>query len=123
MTSKDRRAPRHLYKIGSEPDARFSLANERTFLAWIRTSLALVVSGVAVVALGEDASLGSATGIGLVLILLGAISSLGGYFDWLAAEKSLRLGRALPGQLLGVFIAFSIVILVIGGTVYEFIVR
>jgi putative membrane protein len=31
----------------SDPDYRFSLANERTFLAWIRTALALVAGGVA----------------------------------------------------------------------------
>jgi putative membrane protein len=35
------RFPRWVYGAGDEPDARFSLANERTFLAWIRTSLAL----------------------------------------------------------------------------------
>lgn len=34
---------------GEEPDYRFTLANERTFLAWIRTALALIAGGVAVV--------------------------------------------------------------------------
>jgi putative membrane protein len=33
---------------GTEPDPRFSFANERTFLAWSRTALALVVAGLAV---------------------------------------------------------------------------
>lgn len=33
---------------GTEPDYRFTLANERTFLAWIRTALALIAGGVAV---------------------------------------------------------------------------
>ena len=33
---------------GSEPDARFTFANERTFLAWNRTALALVVAGLAI---------------------------------------------------------------------------
>ena len=32
---------------GEEPDPRFSLANERTFLAWIRTSIALIAGGLA----------------------------------------------------------------------------
>ncbi len=36
---------------GSEPDARFTFANERTFLAWSRTALALVVAGLAVIQL------------------------------------------------------------------------
>ena len=43
----DRRFPRRLYGVGTEPDPRYSLANERTFLAWIRTSLTLMAAGVA----------------------------------------------------------------------------
>jgi putative membrane protein len=31
---------------GREPDYRFSLANERTFLAWLRTALSLLAAGV-----------------------------------------------------------------------------
>ena len=49
---RDRRFPRRVYGAGQEPDVRFSLANERTFLAWVRTSLALVAGGVALEALG-----------------------------------------------------------------------
>lgn len=52
MTGEPRRFPDGLYKRGSEPDARFSLANERTFLAWIRTALALIAGGVALDARG-----------------------------------------------------------------------
>ena len=32
---------------GKTPDYRFTLANERTFLAWIRTALALMAGAVA----------------------------------------------------------------------------
>jgi putative membrane protein len=42
------RFPRAVYDRGEEPDVRFSLANERTYLAWIRTSLALMATGVAI---------------------------------------------------------------------------
>ena len=45
------RFPRWVYGVGTEPDARFSLANERTFLAWVRTSLAFSAAGVALEAL------------------------------------------------------------------------
>ena len=47
-----RRRPESVYGVGSEPDARFSLANERTALAWLRTGLALVAGGVALTTLG-----------------------------------------------------------------------
>jgi putative membrane protein len=43
--------PSDIRAVGEEPDYRFTLANERTFLAWIRTSLALLAGGVAVVQL------------------------------------------------------------------------
>ncbi|WP_143342795.1 YidH family protein, partial [Crossiella equi] len=47
------RWPERVYGVGEEPDPRFTLANERTFLAWIRTSLGLMAAGVAVEALGH----------------------------------------------------------------------
>ena len=47
---RDRRWPRAVYGVGTEPDPRFSFANERTFLAWIRTSLGFLAAGVAIAA-------------------------------------------------------------------------
>lgn len=44
--SADKRWPRSVFGVGDEPDARFTFANERTFLAWIRTSLALLAGAV-----------------------------------------------------------------------------
>jgi putative membrane protein len=43
---RTRRSPQSVYGIGAEPDPRFSFANERTFLAWVCTSLALIAAGV-----------------------------------------------------------------------------
>lgn len=40
-----------LDQVGHDPDYRFSLANERTFLAWLRTALALLGGGVALASL------------------------------------------------------------------------
>ncbi len=41
-----RRWPRRVYGVGVEPDPRFTFTNERTLLAWIRTSLALLATAV-----------------------------------------------------------------------------
>ena len=49
--SVDRRFPRSVYGEGEEPDPRFSLANERTFLAWLRTALAMYAAAFALEAL------------------------------------------------------------------------
>ena len=49
----DRRWPRQVYAVGSEPDPRFTFANERTFLAWIRTALGFLAAGVAIAAVAQ----------------------------------------------------------------------
>ena len=62
------RFPRWVFGAGDEPDARFTLANERTFLAWIRTSLALSAAGVALVAVELPVARGFRTASALVLV-------------------------------------------------------
>jgi putative membrane protein len=95
----------------AEPDARFTFANERTFLAWIRTALALVAAGLAIVQLlppfpgirwGRHA-------IGVPLILLGAVVAVSSYLEWHANQRALRRGaplrRSRLPQLLAAIIA------------------
>src|SRR5690625_7704897 len=53
LSRADGRRPASVYSVGSDPDARFSLANERTALAWLRTALALVAGGVALTTLAS----------------------------------------------------------------------
>ena len=43
----DNRVPKRVYAVGEEPDPRFSMANERTTLAWLRTAMALVGGAIA----------------------------------------------------------------------------
>lgn len=101
----DRRFPRRVYRAGWEPDPRFSLANERTFLAWIRTSLALVAAGVALEALdlpiAEDLRLASA----LVFIVLGLLAPAQAWLGWMATERALRQGHPLPAPRLSLVLA------------------
>jgi putative membrane protein len=82
-----------------EPDYRFSLANERTLLAWVRTALALDVAGLGVVRFAPP--LGGAGGrelVGGVLVLLGAVTAWSGYRRFLATDRAIRAGAALPAH-------------------------
>lgn len=97
----------------TEPDARFTFANERTFLAWHRTSLALVVAGLAIVQL-----LPPFTGIpigrhllALPLIILGGALSVGSYLEWTRHQQALRRGAALGRSVLPMLLAIAITLL------------
>ena len=108
-----RRQPR-LREVGTDPDYRFTLANERTFLAWIRTSLALIAAGAAVTSLlPELGTQGPRSALGLGLLLLGMTVAGASYRRWDRAERALRLGTALPPTPLTRLIAVGVVLLTI----------
>ncbi|WP_020015110.1 YidH family protein [Promicromonospora sukumoe] len=100
-----RRFPGSVFRVGSEPDARFSLANERTFLAWIRTSLALVAGGVALETLGLDMQPGLRLAASIVLIVSGTLLPLIAWAWWMRIERALRSGSPLPATIVGVVLA------------------
>jgi putative membrane protein len=80
-----------------QPDHRFTLANERTLLAWVRTALALDVGGLGVIRFAPEVGpTGGRETIGIALILLGAISASLGYRRWAATDRALRTGSPLP---------------------------
>ena len=96
----DHRWPRRVYATGSDPDPRFTFANERTFLAWIRTGLGFLAAGVAIAAvarwsdrLGLEIRLASA-----VLIICGLACGLGAFRRWMANERAMRLNEPLPSS-------------------------
>ncbi|MGZ4675139.1 MAG: YidH family protein [Acidimicrobiia bacterium] len=80
-----------------EPDARFTFANERTFLAWNRTALALIATGVAATQLLPkfDVEFGRRI-LGLPLIALGAALAITSYRFWQRNEQALRRQEPLP---------------------------
>jgi putative membrane protein len=97
----------------AEPDVRFTMANERTFLAWSRTSLALVVAGLGIAQLlppfggvpwGRSA-------IATPLILLGAALSVLSYLEWKANQRALRQGTPLPRTVLPRVLAITIAVI------------
>jgi putative membrane protein len=95
---------------GSEPDARFTFANERTFLAWSRTALALVVAGLGIVQLlppfprvpwGRHL-------IGVPLIVLGAVVASAGYLEWARNQRALGRGDPVPKSVMPTILTVTI---------------
>jgi putative membrane protein len=82
--------------VPDEPDPRFLLANERTFLAWNRTGLALVGGGLAAGQLLDFDSLIAELAVSLPPIALGAALALLSYRRWQANDRALRHGEPLP---------------------------
>lgn len=89
--------PADIRSVGEDPDYRFSLANERTLLAWIRTALAMLAGGVAVVEVVPRLSVpGGRQVLGVPLVLMSIVVSLSSYRHWARTERALRLGHPLP---------------------------
>jgi len=105
-----RRFPRWVYGVGDEPDPRFSLANERTFLAWIRTSLALSAAGVALEAFDVPSVDGLRLACSLLLIGLGILAPVQAWWGWTSTERAMRCGRPLPAPGLSPLIAVGTLI-------------
>jgi len=95
---------------GTEPDARFTFANERTFLAWARTALALVVAGLGIVQLLPPFP-GVPVGrhlLGIPLIVLGAVLAVTAYAEWVRNQHALRRGEPLPRSVLPWILAATV---------------
>jgi putative membrane protein len=105
---------------GTEPDVRFTFANERTFLAWSRTALALIVAGLGIVQLlppfpkvpwGRHV-------LGVPLIAFGAIVAIAAYREWARNQRALRRSEPLPVSVLPKLLAIVVAVMaVISATV------
>ncbi|MER7177860.1 YidH family protein [Streptomyces mesophilus] len=89
-------APARVREEGETPDYRFSLANERTFLAWVRTALALVGGGFAVDQFLPDLRWAWRVGLSLALLAVGAMCALRAVNHWVRCELAMRRGEDLP---------------------------
>jgi len=97
-TESDRRRPRSVYGVGDEPDPRFSFANERTFLAWMRTSLALLAAAAAVETLDLPIAELVATFVAVTLTVTSLVCAGLAWRGWKRAEQALRRGEPLPSS-------------------------
>ncbi|GHB41683.1 membrane protein [Streptomyces umbrinus] len=89
-------APERIKEDGRTPDYRFSLANERTFLAWLRTSLALIGGGFAVDQFLPDLRWAWRAGLALGLLGAGVLCALRAVNHWVRCEQAMRRGEDLP---------------------------
>jgi putative membrane protein len=104
---------RDLRDVGRTPDYRWSLANERTFLAWIRTALALIGGGLAVGQFLPELPVPHAREVVAVgLVGFGAASALRAVRHWTLTERAMRLGEDLPPSR---FPAVLALVLAVGG--------
>jgi putative membrane protein len=101
-----------------EPDYRFTLANERTFLAWIRTALGLLAAGVAMRQLVPAFDLPGATavlavGCAVMAVVLAAAS----YPRWRSVQRAIRADAPLPRTRLIAALAMGVLALALLTTV------
>lgn len=97
-----------------EPDVRFTYANERTFLAWNRTALALIATGVAATQLLPRFQMAWGRPLlGLPLIALGAIVATESFRHWRANERAMRRKEPLPRSTMPFILATGIVVIAV----------
>jgi putative membrane protein len=114
MTATERRRSRgrgwtgRLLAEGSDPDPRFSLANERTFLAWIRTALALIAAGIGLALVDDlvEAPLRHVLSVGSAAT--GALVAALAFHRWLRTERALRRAETLPPPALAPVMAYGL---------------
>lgn len=101
---------------GTEPDYRFTLANERTFLAWLRTALGLLAGGVAVHQLVPGPAPLSTT-LAALCVLLAAVLAATAYPRWRRVQMAMRAGEPLPRSAMIVVLSVGILLLTVAAAV------
>jgi putative membrane protein len=100
--------PRDPTKVGDDPDYRFTLANERTFLSWVRTALALSAGGLLALTVLDDVRGEQVLGIGLLVISF--LTAATAYRRWALNERAMRLNAPLPPSRLPLLMAVGVAI-------------
>jgi putative membrane protein len=101
--------PDRLRRVGTTPDYRFSLANERTFLAWIRTALALVAGGLVIAQFLPELRIAHLREtMAVILLVSGGAVALRALNHWLRCERAIRLGQDLPQSRFPTLLAISV---------------
>jgi putative membrane protein len=99
-----------------EPDVRFSLANERTLLAYQRTAIGLIAAAVAVVHFLDNEVV--ALLLAGILLISGGVAAVGGYERYRSADRAIRDGHALPAGQTPVLITLGLVLCLVVAAAY-----
>lgn len=108
LTEHDARWPAWVYGSGAEPDYRFTFANERTFLAYIRTAVALLAASLAVGAFDLGLVSWAAKGLTFLLAALAVLASVTAWLQWARNERALRAAKPLPASLVNVVLGLGV---------------
>ncbi|MGH3762842.1 YidH family protein [Actinophytocola sp.] len=100
-----------LRETGEDPDPRFSFANERTFLAWIRTALALMAGGIGLEAFAPELAVpGLRQVLAALLVLTGIGTSATAFRRWLRSEQAMREHRSLPAPTVAPWLSYGVAV-------------
>lgn len=112
MTAARRGSAGEPDRAGNRPDTALSYANERTLLAWIRTSLGLTTAGLAISQLLPPFGFaGGRRVVGLPLIALGILTAAASYRTWAANERAIGAGLPIPRSHLTAIVAGGVVVI------------
>ncbi len=109
------RVPRAVYDHGSEPDPLYTLANERTYLSWLRLAVTLLASAVAIDRLFLERPWFGSEVLALVLVAFALGACVIGVRRWCSTELALRVRRPLPG--FGAPLLGAVAVALVGGGV------
>ena len=119
---RDRLFPADPRSVGKDPDYRFTLANERTFLAWIRTALALAAGGLGAVTILDEFPGEEALGIGL--LALSFLTAATAYRRWALTDDGegpdvgvMRLDEPLPPSRLPMLMAIGVAVVSVAAAI------
>ena len=93
----------------ADPDYRFTLANERTFLAWIRTALGMLAGAVALVHVVSAEKVTAAQRlIGLALTAIAIVTTVLSLRRWRVVQASMRHGADLPANRDPIYLSLAV---------------